>query len=198
MDTFKILIEGYARMEGDITHASPSTILIYSNDKKVLMDPGTNNEMLMKSLDAEKLKPEDIDVVYLTHYHPDHWLNIRLFPITTPIIDATLIWNDDAEFPISDKIPDTNIQIIPTPGHAGEHSSLLIETKDMGKVCFAQDVFWWMDGKQQTNNLEELVNYPDPFASDMEAQKDSRQKILDLADWIVPGHGKMFKNPTRK
>ena len=27
---------------------------------------------------------------------------------------------------------------------------------------------------------------------------NSRKKILQIADWIIPGHGKMFKNPEKK
>ena len=40
MDKYKILVEGYAYPGNDDLHffASPSTVLIYSNDKKVLIE----------------------------------------------------------------------------------------------------------------------------------------------------------------
>ena len=47
--------------------------------------------------------------------------------------------------------------------------------------------------KMTCNYLKE--NYPeiDPYASDMKKLKESRKKLLELADYIIPGHGKMFK-----
>jgi len=28
--------------------------------------------------------------------------------------------------------------------------------------------------------------------------EESRKKVLKIADWIIPGHGKMFRNPEKK
>ena len=92
------------------------------------------------------------------------------------------------------KIPGTDIEIIPTPGHAPEHCSLLVTDVNFGKVCVAQDVFWWEDGKQKTDDYEVLINQNDPFASDFEELKKSRKKVLKIAEYIIPGHGKIFKN----
>jgi len=35
--------------------------------------------------------------------------------------------------------------------------------------------------------------HEDEFATDIEKLKESRKKVLEIADWIIPGHGKMFK-----
>lgn len=204
MSKYKILIQGYAHAGEDDRHffASPSTVLIYSNDKKVLIDPGADKEKLLKGLEEEGLKPEDIDIVFITHWHPDHVLNIRLFP-NLDVIDSTTIWKDNGEefFPNDTKtievIPGTDIKVIPTPGHSPEHVSILIETIDEGIVCIAQDVFWWVDGEQKSDSEKELMDLDDPFMSDKEALLESRKKVLELADWIIPGHGKKFRNPTR-
>ena len=194
---YKILIEGYARPgSNDSYEATPTTTLIYSNNKKILVDPGTNKNLLLKALEKEGLTTKDIDVIYLSHYHPDHFLNIRLFP-DTPVVDGDLTWIEDREYEHSDKmIPDTDITILPTPGHSPEHTSLLLTTDD-GVVCIAQDVFWWENGEQETDSKEDMINYVDPYASDFETLKESRRKVLDVADWIIPGHGKMFKNTHR-
>lgn len=203
MDSYKILIEGYAHPGEDDQHyvASPSTVLIYSNNKKVLIDPGADKERLLKGLEDENLKPEDIDIIFITHWHVDHFLNIRLFP-NHKILDATTLWDDNGGeyFPNNtspvENIPETNIKVIPTPGHTSDHVSLLIDTEN-GVVCVAQDVFWWEDGKQKSDIEEELLNLEDPFWTDKEAMIESRKKVLELADWIIPGHGKMFRNPRR-
>lgn len=198
MNLVKILIQGYAYTgKNGNFYASPTTALIYHNNKKILVDPGTNSKKLLEALKQESLTPDDIDILYLTHYHPDHFLNIKLFP-NLPITDGTTVWKEDEEISITNnKIPDTDIEIIPTPGHTPEHTSLLVHTGDLGLVCIAQDVFWWEDGKQETDDFEEIINYEDPFATDFEALKDSRKLVLEKADWIIPGHGNIFKNPTK-
>jgi glyoxylase-like metal-dependent hydrolase (beta-lactamase superfamily II) len=195
MQTFTILIEGYAHVgENGEYYASPTTVLVEDNGKRILLDPGTNSDMLLKALEVHGLKVEDIDMIFLSHYHPDHFLNIRLFP-NTPIYDGGVIWTKDKEEFFKDFLPGTTIKVLPTPGHSTEQASLLIETEDKGKVFLSQDVFWWEDGKQKSDTVEDLINLEDPFANDKAALMASRKLVLETADWIVPGHGKMFQNP---
>ena len=37
------------------------------------------------------------------------------------------------------------------------------------------------------------MNKEDDYANDMEKLKESRKKALEIADYIIPGHGKKFK-----
>ena len=37
----------------------------------------------------------------------------------------------------------------------------------------------------------------DPYAADLKILAESRKKVAGLADWIIPGHGKMFKNKQK-
>lgn len=197
MNTIKILVEGYANKNADGSfNASPSSILVESNGKKVIIDPGANDKLFLKNLAAENLTVDDIDIVFLTHYHPDHFLNIRLFP-NHPIYDGETIYESDLETFFADKIPGTEIEVIPTPGHAHEHVALKVEV-DGEIYVIAQDVFWWMDGEQNSDTEEELMRLQDPFMKDEQALMKSRQKVLEIADWIIPGHGKIFKNPKKK
>lgn len=109
-----------------------------------------------------------------------------------------MIWAEDKEFFHKGDILGTEIQILKTPGHAPEHTSLLVPTADKGKVCIVADVFWWEDGKQKSDTIKDLMALKDPFASDETALKKSRELVLKKADWLIPGHGKMFKNPTKQ
>lgn len=196
MNKIHILIEGYAHPgDNDSYVASPTTSLIESDDKKILVDPGTNADELLNALKQISITENDLSFIYLSHYHPDHFLNIKLFP-NLDVYDGTTKWTKDEEHFYDDIIPGTDIEILPTPGHSSEHTSLIVNTEE-GVVCIAQDVFWWEDGKQKIDSVEELINLEDPFATDLEELKKSRQLILDRADWIIPGHGKKFKNPTR-
>ncbi len=195
MAEVKVLVKGYARKEGSVLVASPSTVLIIDNGLKIIADPGVNKTALLESLADAKLKPEDIDMVFITHYHPDHVLNVKLFP-EKMVLDNNTIYKGDEEFPFSEKIPDTDITVIQTPGHAREHASLLVETTN-GKIVIAGDLWWWYDNEEQKTDYESLLSRKDPYAiayaMDEAVLKESRKKVLDIADFVIPGHGNMFK-----
>lgn len=192
MNKFKVLIEGYARENPNGWLASSTTTLIQTDKHNILVDPGINKELLLERLSEENLKIEDIDYVFLTHYHPDHMLLAGLFTHAT-IFDGETIFKNDEEVDYEGNLPDTDIEVIPTPGHTYEHTSLVVKTKDLGTVVIAADVFWWTEGEEQDTDQEKLINREDSIALDMETLKDSRKKVIELADWIIPGHGKMFK-----
>lgn len=191
MSEIKILIEGYAKEEKTGWKASSTTVLIKDNGLNILVDPGLNRELLLKALAKERLNPEDIDLIFITHYHPDHIFNIRLFQ-NQDILDGDTIYRNDEEIGFSERIPNTSIRVIPTPGHAHEHACLLVET-ETGKVAVAGDLFWWKDDEKQKTDYKSLVEKEDPFMKNKEDLIKSRKAILKVADYIIPGHGKMFK-----
>ncbi len=193
MAEVKILIEGYVKKLKDGWLASPSTVLIKDNGLIILVDPGSNKELLLKKLAEENLEPNDIDMIFLTHYHLDHTLNIRIFPDCDVLLDGDKMNGADRIFAYSVNIPKTDVKVISTPGHTFEHESLLAET-ETGKIAIAGDLFWWLDKEEQKTDYESLMSHKDPGgAKDENALQESRKKILEMADWIIPGHGKMFK-----
>jgi glyoxylase-like metal-dependent hydrolase (beta-lactamase superfamily II) len=192
MDIISILVQGYVRKTGmGALAASPSTVLVETHSQKILIDPGANPNLLLKALSFRNLSAEDVDIIFLTHYHPDHCLNLKLFSIQD-VYDGSTIYHNDIEIPYSHYIPDTDIEVVPTPGHTQEHSSLLIKTMT-GTYAVAGDVFWWEEGQEPETDITSLLELPDPYAQDMHTLIESRHKILELADFIIPGHGKMFK-----
>ncbi|MBI5358337.1 MBL fold metallo-hydrolase [Candidatus Amesbacteria bacterium] len=194
MNKVTVLVEGYAHPNDDGSYtASPTAALIETENKKILVDPGTNSEKLLEALKAKNLNVADISFIYLSHYHPDHFLNIRLFP-NIDIYDGGIRWSGDKEYFYTGFLPETDIEILKTPGHSPEDCALLINTKD-GNVCIAPDVFWWEDGKQNSDTIDDLLNLVDPFATDTVALLKSRRLIIEKSDFIIPGHGKMFKTP---
>ena len=196
MTKVKVLIEGYAKETGSGWLASSTVTLIEDSGKKILVDPGINRELLLGKLKGESLSPDDIDIVFMTHYHPDHVFLASIFEKAI-VVDGDTIYEKDKETEYKGKVPGTNLEVMPTPGHAHEHCALLVNT-EKGKIVIAADVFWWTDEeKQKVDDINALINKEDSFTKDLKALKESRQKVLEMADWIIPGHGKMFRNPEK-
>ena len=189
MSEIKILIEGYAKQIEGGWLANSTVTLVKTGGKNIIVDPGFNREKLLNVLKEENLKTSDVDFVFLTHGHIDHSLLAGIFE-NAKIVDELYIQQKDAVIKHGGIIPDTDLKVIRTPGHKEEHCSLIVETKE-GVYAVAGDVFWWMEGEKQ----EVDINKPDADPEHMNIQKlvASRKKILEIADWVIPGHGKVFK-----
>jgi len=74
-----------------------------------------------------------------------------------------------------------NIRIVKTPGHDSTSLTFFIKTES-GIVAICGDVFWKEDFPEE-----------DAYAQDMHELRKSRKLVLENADWVIPGHGKMFK-----
>lgn len=189
MTQIKILIEGYAKQTNNGWLANSTVTLVKANGKNIIVDPGFDREKLSNALKKDNLKISDIDFVFLTHGHIDHSLLAGIFE-NAKIVDELYVYQKDSIIKHNGIIPDTGLKVIRTPGHMEEHCSLIIET-EKGVYVVAGDVFWWMEGEKQEVNIDK----PDGDPEHMNIQKliASRKKILEIADWIIPGHGKMFK-----
>lgn len=86
----------------------------------------------------------------------------------------------------------TDLKIIQTPGHEKFHASLAVPTQE-GVYVIAGDVFWWRDNEEQKTDRDSLMRHQDPFVKDKDALAASREKVLEIADYIIPGHGKVFE-----
>ena len=79
MAKVKVLIEGYAKETKNGWLASSTVTLIEDGKKKIITDPGINKKLLLERLKKEGFTPKDIDIVFLTHYHPDHSFLAAIF-----------------------------------------------------------------------------------------------------------------------
>ncbi len=198
MAEVKILVEGiHNQIREEKFDIGCTTILIKSN-KNIIVDPGAfrNKNRLLEALKKENLSPEAIDAIILTHLHLDHILNVSLFPkakiflrfITGKYpgmfqrIDKGYLERYDL---LNEEIA-KDIEIIDTPGHSDDHISVLVKTKQ-GNVVIAGDAI----ANQDFLNLEKCP--PEFVIYNQEKFNNSRKKILKIADYIIPGHGKMFK-----
>ena len=193
MAKIKVLIKGYAKEKDGEEFASSTTTLIQDNNLNVIIDPGMDKEALLGSLAKEGLKTGDINFVIVTHTHLDHSLLAGIFE-NAKILDNSDIYSFDGKIGGHEgRVPNTDIEIIKTPGHDQFHCSVLVKTEDLGKVIIAGDVFWWTDEEEQKTDKQSLLKHEDPYVKDEKALKESRERILNLADWVIPGHAGMFK-----
>jgi glyoxylase-like metal-dependent hydrolase (beta-lactamase superfamily II) len=126
-------------------------------------------------------------MVFLTHHHLDHAMNVGIFP-NAKVVDQEAIYMQDKAEEGVEMLPDTDITILPTPGHESGHGILVVPTAQ-GTVVVAGDNFWWTTDEDQILDIEKK----DDFAEDMSILVESRKKVLELANWVVPGHGKVFE-----
>ena len=73
--------------------------------------------------------------------------------------------------------------MIHTPGHTPNCYSILVET-EKGTFAIVGDLIALED---------DLITGRRPHSFDFELQKKSRNKILEVADYIVAGHGGIFE-----
>ena len=104
----------------------------------------------------------------------------------------TVYFEGDKEEQHHNKTFGNGLKIVTTPGHSFEHSSLVVPNSKEVYVV-AGDVFWWIDDEDQKADKQSLLAKEDPIADNMKELKKSREKLLKMADFIIPGHGKMFK-----
>ncbi len=181
MAEVKVLIKGYlAKDTGGHTCATIS--LVRDQGLNIIVDPGTvkNEKVIINKLKQNNLTPAEINIVFLTHSHLDHYRQLGLFK-KAKILDYWGWWLGDKNFAASARIS-KNINIIKTPGHSNDGLSMLVKT-NKGKVAVCGDVFW-------------RKNFPknDAYATDRKKLDASRKKILKVADYIIPGHDEMYKN----
>lgn len=109
MSEIKILAEGYARVLNNGWAANSTVVLIKSNGKIVLADPGQNRKILLASLKKEGLSSSDIDFVFLTHGHTDHSLLAGIFE-NSKIVDELYIYQKNSITKHNEVIPGTDFK----------------------------------------------------------------------------------------
>lgn len=184
MASVHILIEGYLSSKSG-GRTCPTICLVQDDGINIIVDPGTAKkpELIIEALKKHDLAPGDIGIVFLTHSHYDHFKNIALFP-TAKCRDFWGLWDNDICRDAGENLTH-NINIINTPGHSYDSLTLLVKKYD-STVAICGDL-WFNENFPQT----------DPYAQSNQELIKSRQKILKIADLIIPGHGPMFENKEK-
>jgi glyoxylase-like metal-dependent hydrolase (beta-lactamase superfamily II) len=173
-----LLHAGYA---GD--RVASSVVLIRDGDALIVADPGmvARRSLILDPLAALDVAPEAVTHVFLSHHHPDHTVNIALFP-NAEVVDFWARYRDDLwldhdgdGYRLSPRS-----QLWLTPGHTEEDATLVVEAED---AVYALTHLWW-----RGDRTPEV----DPLAWDQAALERGRVRVLEIADVVIPGHGAPF------
>ena len=182
--THHLLHAGYVRDDG----VAASVSLVLDGEAVIVVDPGmvADRSLIVGSLREHGIQPEQVTHVVITHHHPDHTVNVGLFP-DAEVVDFWARYRGDEwldhqgdGYRVSE-----HSRLILTPGHTNEDATLLVET-DAGVVACTHA--WWR--ADRTPGV-------DPLADDQAALEASRRRILAEADVVVPGHGEPFATGRR-
>jgi len=179
MTTVHLLHAGYT---GERT--ASSIVLVRDGDAAIVVDPGmvARRALILDPLRDLGVAPEAVTHVFLSHHHPDHTMNIALFP-NAEVVDFWARYIDDLWL----DMPGDGYQLSPhatlwlTPGHTEEDASLIVEADD---GVYAMTHLWWHADRTPAI---------DPVAHDQAAIEAGRARILAVADVVIPGHGGPFR-----
>jgi glyoxylase-like metal-dependent hydrolase (beta-lactamase superfamily II) len=140
-----------------------------------------DRELILGPLRELGVRPEDVTDVVLSHHHLDHNLNVALFPVVPvhdfqSVIDGDVFTRRDADG--TQLTP--SIRLLATPGHTPQDITTLVGAAD---DVVALTHLWWTDEGPAE----------DPYAPDRDQLREQRERVLELATLIVPGHGAPFR-----
>jgi glyoxylase-like metal-dependent hydrolase (beta-lactamase superfamily II) len=149
---------------------------------RAVIDPGmvSDRGLILDPLHALGMQGADITDVVFSHHHPDHTVNAALFP-NARIHDFWAIYEGDLwiDRPAEGYGLSENVWMIETPGHTDQDITTLVRTDD--EVVAFTHLWWSAEGPAD-----------DPYAPDRDRLRGNRERVLDLATRIVPGHGPGF------
>ena len=148
-------------------HVVSTCTLVRDGDVVAVVDPGLapSQAAIVGPLAAIGLRPGDVTDVVISHHHPDHCLNVALFP-NARVHDHWAIYDfggrwDDVDCEGRELSP--SIRLIRTAGHTAEDLSTVAGTAD-GIVVMTH--LWWTDAGPAE----------DPYAPDPEVLHASRDR----------------------
>lgn len=182
-------------------------VTLVRSTKTILVDVSHNGRraLLLQELKRRGLRPQDIDLVVLTHAHWDHALNIDLFPNAEVLIHerersyaqapdprdwATASYTGMIlerhrlrEVRDGDEI-DAGVRILDTPGHTPGSIALLVDAEG-GTAAITGDAL--PNARSALQGMPYLV-FDDPVEA-----RESITKIRAHATTIYPGHDRPFR-----
>lgn len=152
-----------------------------------------DGELLLRELKLHHVKPDQIDYLVCTHGHSDHvgnnnlFLNAQHFVGTNKNHKNTYYFHD---FGKESYVIDDDIEIVATPGHTVSCVSLIVRNTNLPDHCsvaIVGDLF-----EKEADVFDDSI-WMSAGTEDEKLQRKNRLRIAEMVDFIVPGHGPMFK-----
>ena len=177
MPNVHVLTSGYV---GERVASTVS--LIETDDALIVVDPGmvASRSVILDPVAKLGHQVEDVTDVIISHHHPDHTINIALFP-DARVHDHWATYENDiwTSRPAEGFEVANGVTLWETPGHTAQDITTMVDDGD--DVVALTHLWWFPSGPSE-----------DPFATDVEALHLGRERVLEMATLIVPGHGEMF------
>lgn len=183
-----VIQPGYAIWQEKLkAQKADGTITLIKSIKNVIVDTGLpkDKEVIINGLSKHGLIPEDIDYVVCTHGDADHISNNNLFPKAPLVVGFDIYHGDIATFFQENYQIDDNITVTGMVGHDDRSIGVLVKT-DIGMVAVTGDLF---EAEHDWKNAKDWL----AFSKKPKNQIKNRARVWELADYIVPGHGDIFK-----
>lgn len=182
---------------------------VIKDELTVLIDPGLENylEQQLKEMQDEGIDPKDIDVIAITHLHPDHCgataalkeisgAKIALHPLQVDYLDIMaeesrkflgvgIAKKFSADFVLEDRLSlgSTELKILHTPGHSP--CSICFYAADK-KILICGDLVF-----------EQGVGRTDLPFGDTDELKNSIETVSALdTELLLPGHGGIIEGES--
>lgn len=160
---------------------SSNVTLVEDEGVLLLVDLGApdRQQALLDALHRHGMEVGDVDFIVLTHLHIDHVGALGLFPGTRIIVPEGTATGSALKFcnPVT-LHPSTHSFVLRVPGHTANDIALGVHGDDGTTTVVAGDLFPVdLDPESPTT------------ATSLTTLGRSRQRILEMADFIVTGHG---------
>jgi glyoxylase-like metal-dependent hydrolase (beta-lactamase superfamily II) len=173
-----VVFDGYGTEAG----VAGTVSVLRDADVVAIVDPGMvpTRAAILDPLAALGIAPDDVTDVILSHHHPDHTVNIALFPEVT-LHDHWATYHRDqwTSRPAEGVQISPGITLLETPGHTPQDITTLVET-DEGIAALTH---LWVYETSPGSGLD----------VDPALVVEHRARVLDVASIIVPGHGPAFR-----
>jgi glyoxylase-like metal-dependent hydrolase (beta-lactamase superfamily II) len=139
------------------------------------------------------INPDDIDAVFITHWHRDHFGNLEVFKKAAHLASKDLVKRiglDGFQGVRNEEEIAEGVKVVLTPGHTIDHASIIVDSIVGGvkaRVAIAGDAVvshsYFQSGQ--------IWQYNADFYS-IEVARQSILRLTSLSDIIIPGHGVPF------
>ena len=174
--------------------ANSTATLVEVAGRKIVVDPGMDDEALLAGLQEAGVSPDQIDTVVITHTHGDHYRSVHLLPnakilASGPEHNAWRGRNASDKEVLSRLLPTITaiapgVRLLLTPGHTVGSATVLVAQAGQlvaitGDAVDSRDFF--------------VRREPSHNTLDAAAEKRNFELFAAIADVIVPGHGRPFR-----